>query len=92
MRCGRHICLRAYANNVESMHICVPGHIVECTEFIWGLYTDIVVSCGLHVAFEEYISVSIYMAITCFLSHDADGAINDTIECWDDCLEVLYDL
>ena len=62
--------------NPKCMYICVPGHIVDCIAFICGIYTDIVVS---YVACEKHISFGMYMAISCFLSHDADGTINDTI-------------
>ena len=43
-RCAvsRHICSRAYANNVKCMYISVSGHIVDCIEFI----------CSIYVAFE----------------------------------------
>ena len=53
---------RAYANNVKCMYTSVPGHIVDCSESICGLYPGIVVSCaheligicGLYVAFEGH--------------------------------------
>ena len=42
--CGRHICSGPYASNEEYMYTSASGHSVECIEFIWGTYTDIVVS------------------------------------------------
>ena len=51
--CGSHICSGACANNVKLMYISVPGHTVDCIGFIWGKYTDIVVS---YVAFEGHIN------------------------------------
>ena len=44
MQCGKHICLWAYVSNVKCMYTSASGHIVDCIEFIWGIYTDIVVS------------------------------------------------
>ena len=38
----KHICSGAYANNVECMHTSVSGHIVDCSEFKWGIYSNIV--------------------------------------------------
>ena len=35
--------------------------------------------CSFYVAFGIKLIFGTYMAITCFQSHDADGAINDTI-------------
>ena len=32
-----------YANNVELMYSSTSGHTVDYSEFIWGLYTDMVV-------------------------------------------------
>ena len=86
MWCSRHICSGAYANNMKCTYTTTCGHIVDCKEFIWGIYIDTVVSCGhvlmgtcgLHVEFERHISFLMYMGITCFLSEDTDGAINDT--------------
>ena len=34
--------LRAYAKNVKHMYFCVPGNIIDCIWFIWGIYTDVV--------------------------------------------------
>ena len=42
--CGRHICLGAYTNAVNYMYISVPCMITDCSGFIWGIYTGIVVS------------------------------------------------
>ena len=44
MECGRHICQGAYANNVKSMYMIAADYIVDCTEFIWGIYPDVIVS------------------------------------------------
>ena len=41
--------LGTYANNVEWKYTSTCGHIVDCSEFIWGIYTDIVVWC-LHMS------------------------------------------
>ena len=49
MKHGRHICSRAYANNVKCTYSSVPGswfltgHTVDCNRFIWGIYIDILV-------------------------------------------------
>ena len=40
-----HICSWTYANNIKCMYSSGHGHIVICKEFIWGIYTNIVVSC-----------------------------------------------
>ena len=67
-----HVCVRwqaylyrVYASNVfVCMFTSAPGHIMDCTEFILGTYTDAVVSmsvhkiigiCGISVAFEGHI-------------------------------------
>ena len=50
-----------------------PGYIVDCTEFIWGINTDIAVSCayelvclcGIYEAFEDIFVAGTYMTITC---------------------------
>ena len=34
VQCGMHICAGAYANIVKCMYSSVPGHIVDCIEFI----------------------------------------------------------
>ena len=36
---------KMYVNNVKCMYISAPGHIVHSSEFTWGIYPDIVVSC-----------------------------------------------
>ena len=43
MHYGRHICSRAYISN---MKLCtnVSGHIIDSTEFLCRIYTNIVVS------------------------------------------------
>ena len=77
----------AYANSVKCMYTSVPVHIVDCIGFIWGIYTDIVVSCAhewigiysLYVAFEGILVFDMYMEIMCFISCDADGINNNTI-------------
>ena len=38
----------AYASNIECMYTSAPGHFISCSEFIWGIYTYIVV-CYLHM-------------------------------------------
>ena len=40
----RNICSGAYANNVKCMYTSASGHIVDCREFIWGIYSGIAVS------------------------------------------------
>ena len=42
VQCDRHICLGAYTSNMECMYTSAYGHIVDCSEFISGIYTDIV--------------------------------------------------
>ena len=44
VQCGRYICSGAYASNVECMYASASGHIFDFSEFISGIYTDIVVS------------------------------------------------
>ena len=44
MQCDRNRYSGAYVNNVKCMYISVPGHIVNCIEFIFIIYTNIVVS------------------------------------------------
>ena len=61
--------------------------IINCHEFKGSIYTymvfscahEIIAICGLHTTFEGNISFGTYMTITYFLSHDADGTINDTV-------------
>ena len=48
VKCGSHIFSEVYVNNVKSMYASAPGQIVDCTEFILGIYTDIV-ALYLHV-------------------------------------------
>ena len=48
IQCHRHINFGAYASKVKCMHTSAHGHIVDCSEFISGIYTDIVVS-NLHM-------------------------------------------
>ena len=40
---GWDICSGAYANNVKCMYTSAYGHIVDCGEIIWGIYTDTIV-------------------------------------------------
>ena len=49
MQCGRHICSEAYVNNVKCMYTSACADIVDCTEFIWGICTDMVVSYAYKV-------------------------------------------
>ena len=42
IQCGRHTCSRAHASNVKYMYTSSPVHIIDCSEFIRGIYTDIV--------------------------------------------------
>ena len=49
IECGRHMCLGAYANNVQYLYIIASGHIVDCSEFLWGIYTDTVISSAHEV-------------------------------------------
>ena len=34
LECGRSICSQAYASNVTCMYTSIPGHIIDCSEFI----------------------------------------------------------
>ena len=45
MQCGRHICSGALASNVKCMYTSAHGHIIDYSELILGIYTDIAVSC-----------------------------------------------
>ena len=47
MQYGRYNCSEAYVSNVECVHTSVPGHIVDCSEFIWSIYNGIVVTYQL---------------------------------------------
>ena len=38
----RHICSGTYTKDVKCMYTSAHSHIVDCIEFIWGKYTDIV--------------------------------------------------
>ena len=60
MQFCRQICSWAYDNNVKSVY----GPNVDCSEFIQGIYANIVDSisaheqifvCGMYVTFEGYI-------------------------------------
>ena len=48
MRCDRHICSGVYANNVKCIYTSALGHNVDCNDFTWGIYTEIIVLylCG----------------------------------------------
>ena len=69
------------------MSTSVSGHIIDCSGSIWGIYADKIVSCAcelidicsLYLAFEGILVFGMYMSKACFLLHDVDGAINDTI-------------
>ena len=39
--CGMHTCSGAHSNNVKYMFTRVSDHIVDCSGFIGGIYTDI---------------------------------------------------
>ena len=43
LQCGRNICSDAYTSNVQCMYASA-SHIIDCTEFIWVVYADLVVS------------------------------------------------
>ena len=87
MQCHKHICSGEYANNVKWEYICLPGHIVDCIGFMWGICTDVVVSYVYMklLAPAAYIwhlmgilIFGMYIDVTC-LSHDGDGVINDIV-------------
>ena len=42
--CGKYICSGGYTNDVKCLYTSVPGHIVDCSGFVWDIYTNIVVS------------------------------------------------
>ena len=44
IQCDRHICSGEYASDVKCMYTSVPGLIMDCSEFIRDMYTDLVVS------------------------------------------------
>ena len=44
IQCGMHICLGAYANDVNYMYTRVPVHIVDCPGFMGGIYIGLEVS------------------------------------------------
>ena len=43
VQCDRHVCLAAYDNNAKYRYTSVCGDIVDCSKFICGIYTSIVV-------------------------------------------------
>ena len=56
----RHICSGTFSSNVKCMYTSVPGHTVDCCDFISGIWTDIVISYVnmnklAYVAFEGHI-------------------------------------
>ena len=38
------ICVQEHMPLMCSMYTSVSGHIIECSEFIWGIYMNIVVA------------------------------------------------
>ena len=42
MQYSGHICSGAYASNGKCMSASAPDHIIDCIEFILGIYTSIV--------------------------------------------------
>ena len=66
MSCRRNICLgaEAYASNMKCIDTSTCTYIVDYSELIRGIYTDIFVSvaqvligtCGLYVTFNGHIS------------------------------------
>ena len=44
VQCARHICLGTSANNVKCMYTSAHGYTVDCSEFICGMYSDVVIS------------------------------------------------
>ena len=44
VQCGRHIHCEAYVINVKCMYTSAYDNIIDCIEFIWGIYADVVVS------------------------------------------------
>ena len=64
MQCVRHICLGAYASNVKYMHTSACGHIVDCSEYMRHIYSDIGVSY-LHMKWFAHVTfvVGIYITI-----------------------------
>ena len=61
---------RGICQQCECMYTSAFGDIIDCFEFIWGIYTDIVVSCtqevigicAISMAFEGHICCS-YMYV-----------------------------
>ena len=49
MQFGRHICSGAYANGRKCMYTGTSGNTVDCSKFVCGVYTDIIVSCAHEV-------------------------------------------
>ena len=41
-KCGRHVCLGAYANNVKCAYTPASGHIIDHSEFISDIYNETV--------------------------------------------------
>ena len=46
-QCGRHICSGAYTNNMKCTYTRAPGHIVDSSKCIGGIYIDII---ALHLS------------------------------------------
>ena len=73
VQCGRHIQSGEYVSNVKYMYTSAPGHIIDCIEFIWNIYTEIGVPYEAHEVFGlgiytwplmEIFLVGTYMAIS----------------------------
>ena len=43
IQCRRCICTGAYGSNVKCLYASPSGQIIDFTEFLCGIYTDIVV-------------------------------------------------
>ena len=44
VQCGRYICSGVHAKNVKFMYTSAFGHIIDCSKFTRGIYTNTVVS------------------------------------------------
>ena len=62
----RNICSGEYVNNVKCMYTSDCGHFVDCIEFIWCIYSNIVVSyvCMMWLAYVWHLRF-IFIVATC---------------------------
>ena len=71
VQCDRHICSGTYASKARCMYTSASGHIIDCIEFMWSIYTDsclictneLICICRIYMALEGIFVVGTYMVI-----------------------------